>query len=75
MRGDTYTHAEARSISKSFAYGLIELGAQPGDVLAVVMPNMPEYAFAMLGASEAALRVTTLNPTYTARKTFINSTF
>jgi len=76
VRGDTYTHAEARSISKSFAYGLIELGAQPGDVLAVVMPNMPEYAFAMLGASEAALRVTTLNPTYTAheiRGQFVNS--
>jgi len=76
VRGDSYTHAEARSISKSFAQGLLELGAQPGDVLAVVMPNMPEYAFAMLGASEAALRVTTLNPTYTPheiRGQFVNS--
>ena len=39
-------------------------------MVAVVLPNMPEYAVVMLGASEAALRVTTLNPTYTPSKLY-----
>ena len=43
------------------------LGAQPGDVLAVLLPNMPEYVIVMMGASEAGLTVTTLNPAYTPR--------
>ena len=47
---------------------MLSLGAQVNDVVAVVLPNMPEYAVVMLGASEAALRVTTLNPTYTPSK-------
>ena len=65
VRGDEYTMSEAHGMSRSFGHGLINLGAQRGDVVAVILPNMPEYAFVMFGVSEAALRVTTLNPTYT----------
>ena len=68
VRGDTYTMSETHSLSRSFGHGLLSLGAQPGDVVAVILPNMPEYAVVMLGASEAALVVTTLNPTYTPSK-------
>ena len=60
--------SEARAMSRSFGHGLINLGAERGDVVAVILPNMPEYAFIMLGASEAALRVTTLNHTSTPSK-------
>ena len=74
-------------MSRSTGQGLLTLGADKGDTVAVILPNMPEwvalsyyyyhyhyhyyhyyhcrYAFVMLGASEAGLRVTTLNPTYT----------
>ena len=68
VRGDTYTMSETHSLSRSFGHGLLSLGAQPGDVVGVILPNMPEYAVVMLGASEAALVVTTLNPTYTPSK-------
>ena len=60
--------SEAHTMSRAFGHSLISLGAQTGDVVAVILPNMPEYAFVMLGSSEAALRVTTLNPTYTPSK-------
>lgn len=60
--------SEAHALSRSFGHGLVNLGAQRGDVVAVILPNMPEYTFVMFGASEAALRVTTLNPTYTPSK-------
>ena len=60
--------SDAHALSRSFGHGLVNLGAQREDVVAVILPNMPEYAFVMFGASEAALRVTTLNPTYTPSK-------
>ena len=68
MRGERYTMAEARAMSRRTGAGLVSLGAEAGDVVAVLLPNMPEYVFAVLGASEAALRVTPLNPSYTASK-------
>lgn len=39
---------------------------QAGDVIAAVLPNLPEYAILILGAAEAGLQLTTVNPTYTA---------
>lgn len=36
-----------------------------GDVVAVMMPNMPEYATVLLGILSAGGLVTTLNPIYT----------
>ena len=65
-RGDSYSLAEARDLAGQLARGLLGLGVQPGDVLAVLLPNCPEYVVAMLGASEAGMTVTTLNPAYTA---------
>ena len=45
VRGEEYTMSEARAMSRSFGHALINLGAQRGDVVAVILPNMPEYAF------------------------------
>lgn len=39
-----------------------------GDTIGVVLPNIPEYLIVVLGALEAGLRVTTVNPLYTASK-------
>ena len=68
VRGESYSLAEARDLSAQFARGLVALGGQPGDVVAVLLPNMPEYVIVMLGASEAGMVVTTLNPAYTSGK-------
>ena len=66
MSGRSYTFSEARSLARSFGSGLLRLGGQAGDVVAIVLPNLPEYPIIFMGASEAGFVITTLNPTYTA---------
>lgn len=44
------------------------LGLEVGDTVAIVLPNIPEFAIALLGSAEAGLRVTTVNPIYTHGK-------
>lgn len=41
------------------------MGLNPGDVIALVLPNLPETAIALLGCIEAGFVVTTVNPVYT----------
>jgi len=66
--GSQLTFAEARSVARAFGSGLLRLGANKGDVMAIVMPNSPDYVVTFLGASEAGLVVTTLNPVYTSHE-------
>lgn len=42
-----------------------EFDFKKGDVIAICLPNTPEFPIAMLGAIEAGLYVTTVNPIYT----------
>lgn len=51
---------------RRFAGGLAARGIGPGDVVAILAPNVPEYAIVFHGASWAGATVTTLNPSYTA---------
>ncbi|KAL5275147.1 hypothetical protein ACFFRR_001234 [Megaselia abdita] len=44
------------------------LNLKPRDVIAVCLPNLPEYPIAVFGAFEAGLTVTTVNPIYTAEE-------
>lgn len=37
-------------------------------MLAICLPNIPEYPIAFLGSVEAGLTITTVNPMYTAGK-------
>ena len=41
---------------------------QPGDVVAIMAPNLPEYAIVFHGVAFAGGTVTTINPTYTERE-------
>ena len=69
ITGRQYTYAELRDSSAALAVRLqtkFKLGK--GDVLAICLPNLPEYPGAVLGAIEAGLTVTTVNPIYTAGK-------
>ncbi|XP_046664732.1 4-coumarate--CoA ligase-like [Homalodisca vitripennis] len=64
--GRSYTFGEARFISHAFAIALLQrLQLKKGDVVGVLMPNIPEYVFAIYGAMEAGLAVTFVNPLYT----------
>uniref|UniRef100_A0A8D8XRH3 Luciferin 4-monooxygenase n=1 Tax=Cacopsylla melanoneura TaxID=428564 RepID=A0A8D8XRH3_9HEMI len=64
--GRTYNYGEGRFITRQFAIALLkEIGLKKGDVVGILMPNIPEYAFAIHGALEAGLVVTFVNPLYT----------
>lgn len=66
-----YTFAQLRDASAAFAVRLqTKFKLAKPDVLAICLPNLPEYPIATLGAIEAGLAVTTINPIYTPGETF-----
>jgi len=66
MTGRQYTYKMAQQLSEGFGSSLRRLGAEKGDVIAMIVPNIPEFPIAFLGSVGAGLTVTTLNPTYRA---------
>lgn len=65
----SYTFYDVYKRSKSVARFLRNrLGLQLGDTVAVALPNIPEFAIAVLGSLEAGLKITTINPLYTSGK-------
>ena len=45
---------------------MINLSGGRGIVMAMVLPNMPEFVFAFTGAILAGITVTTISPAYTS---------
>ncbi len=66
--GRTVTYGEFAAQVKALAGGLKARGFGKGDVLAIMAPNLPEYAVAFHGTAWAGGTVTTINPTYTAHE-------
>lgn len=64
--GRGYTFGELSHMIKAFAGGLQAKGFGVGDTLAIMAPNVPEYAVVFHGVAVAGGTNTTLNPTYTA---------
>ena len=52
----------------AFAGGLAARGLGKGDTIALMAPNIPEYAIVFHGAAVAGVAVSTINPTYTAEE-------
>jgi acyl-CoA synthetase (AMP-forming)/AMP-acid ligase II len=50
--------------------GLVERGLRPGATVAIVLPNMPEYAYAFFGTLRAGGVATTVNPVLTVDEMF-----
>jgi len=74
--GRSYTYRQVEPLSKNIASGLAKLGVRKGSVVAIILPNLPEYAFCFLGTIAAGGVATTINPAYTAAeisKQLINS--
>jgi acyl-CoA synthetase (AMP-forming)/AMP-acid ligase II len=65
VSGQVLTYGDLGRAIRSLAGGLVARGFGNGDVLAVMMPNVPEYAVVFHGAAMAGGAVTTINPTYT----------
>ncbi|PKA49459.1 4-coumarate--CoA ligase 1 [Apostasia shenzhenica] len=63
--GDVFSYADVHLLSRRAAAGLGRLGVRQGDVIMILLPNTPEFAFAFLGASILGAMSTTANPFYT----------
>jgi acyl-CoA synthetase (AMP-forming)/AMP-acid ligase II len=66
--GRAYTYQELHRAIRRFAAGVQEHGLEPGDAIAILSPNLPEYPIAFHGACTAGMIATTLNPLYTAEE-------
>ena len=62
--GREYTFNEIDELTSKFSSSLRRHGFQQGDVLAIVSPNLPEYATLVFGTLAAGGTVCTCNPTY-----------
>ncbi|CAG9822643.1 unnamed protein product [Phaedon cochleariae] len=64
--GKSYTFGQIRMKSRNFSKALKEkLKLKKGDIVAILVKNIPEFGIAAYGIFEAGLVVTTLNPAYT----------
>jgi len=59
LTGHSLTYFEAKSMAQNFGSSLLRMGAQRGDVVCLLLPNMPEFPVVFLGAVGAGLTVTT----------------
>ncbi|NNE74995.1 MAG: AMP-binding protein [Acidimicrobiales bacterium] len=64
--GDSWTFGELRDKIRALAGGLAASGFGPGETVALMTPNIPEFAVVFHGVATAGGTVSTVNPTYTA---------
>jgi len=65
FKGRTITLAELDAQSTAFANALAGLGVAPGDRVAALLPNTPQFFIAELGAWKIGALLVPLNPIYT----------
>ncbi len=66
--GRTLTYGALLQGIRALAGGLVARGFEPGQALALLSPNIPEYAVVFHGVAYAGGVVTTINPTYVERE-------
>jgi acyl-CoA synthetase (AMP-forming)/AMP-acid ligase II len=66
--GRQLSYGDLRTQVDRLAGGLAQLGVGKGDVVAILLPNLPEYPVVFLGIARVGAASTTLNPTYTSRE-------
>jgi long-chain acyl-CoA synthetase len=65
--GATLSYGELERLSAAFGgYLRGELGLEPGERVALMLPNLLQYPVALIGALRAGLAVVNVNPLYTA---------
>ncbi len=60
----SYTFSELHAAVRSLGGGLSSRGVGPGTTVAILAPNVPEYAIVFHGIALTGGTVTTINPTY-----------
>ncbi len=66
--GKTLTFGEVDEMSRHFGAYLQSRGLEPGDRIALMMPNLIQYPIALFGALRAGLILVNTNPLYTPRE-------
>ena len=66
--GSSYTFAALHDAARRLGGGLSARGVGPGTTVAILAPNVPEYAVVFHAAALAGATVTTINPTYKAEE-------
>jgi long-chain acyl-CoA synthetase len=66
--GKSLTFAEVDRMATAFGAYLQSRGLQPGDRIALMMPNLLQYPIALFGALRAGLIIVNTNPLYTPRE-------
>src|SRR5215212_599273 len=66
LTGDTTTYGQLAGSVRTVAAALMERGFRKGDVFAIYMPNVPEYAIAFHAVVSAGGIVSPVNPAATA---------
>jgi long-chain acyl-CoA synthetase len=64
FEGNRISWADLERLSDAFAASLIELGVVPGDRVALILPNCPQFLIAEFGAWKAGAIIAPLNPVY-----------
>ena len=63
--GNIVTYAGVRQIATTFGSGLLDMGLQLGDKIALVLPNCPEFGPLLLGSVGVGVTVVPINPLLT----------
>jgi long-chain acyl-CoA synthetase len=65
FQGGRMSYGRLQQLSDEFASALVALGVQPGDRVALLLPNSPQFIIAQMAAWKAGAIVSPLNPRYT----------
>ena len=68
FQGTAISYGELERQSDTFASELMNLGIKPGDRVALLLPNSPQFMISMFGAWKAGGIIVPLNPLYTERE-------
>ncbi len=66
--GKSFSYAQVESQSRQLGAYFQSLGLTPGDRIAIMMPNVPQYPIAVAAILRAGFVVVNVNPLYTARE-------
>jgi long-chain acyl-CoA synthetase len=64
--GITFTFRELQSHANRIAKALIQYGCQPGDIIGINLPNIPQYLIAVVAAAKVGCAVSGMSPLLTA---------
>nr|CAH0109076.1 unnamed protein product [Daphnia galeata] len=68
LTGRKYSYDKVRELIRRLGSALVRMGFKKGQVLGMVLPNLPEFPIVLLGAAGIGMPVTTVNPVYTVEE-------